>query len=350
AWVGPSGARAASAGLFLVAAAHAAAMAPGTNLGAAHPVAIGGGADETVSKKAERDAAAYLRSLAQQRGRDGRWFEEAVTQSASISADEALRKGVVDLVARDVQELLSALDGRTIEISGAQRVLRTGGLEPSPVRMSARQRILQVLLDPNLVYLLMILGFLGIFFELSNPGSIFPGVIGGLALILAFVGLQTLSFNYAGVLLVLLALVLFLLEVKITSYGLLGTGGVVCLLLGSLLLFRGSPEGHRLRVGVILPAVAVTALFFVFVVGKGLAAQRRRPVSGSEALVGELGRAVGPLGPDLEGKVFVHGEYWNATAADPVPAGTGVEVLAVEGMRLLVRRAAQPGQKEEKNA
>jgi len=337
AWVGPSGARAASAGLFVVAAAHVAAMAPGTNLGAAHPVAIGGkGMDETLAKKAEEDAAAYIRSLAQQRGRDPAWFEGAVVESKSLSAAEALEEGVVDLMAGSVAEVLAAAGGREIALVDRKVTLATAGLVAVAVPMSLRQRALRILADPNIAYLLLLLGFYGLFFELSNPGSIFPGVLGGLCLILAFVGLQTLPFNYGGVLLILLGLLLLLLEVKITSFGLLTVGGVVCLTLGSLMLFRTAEAFQRLSFGVVLPAVAATVAFFAFAVGKGLAAQRLRPVSGREGLVGDRGRALEPLAPGSPGKIFVHGEYWNAKTQEHVPQGGEVEVLGVEGMELRV--------------
>ncbi len=337
AWVGPPGARAASAGLFLVAASHLAAMAPGTNLGAAHPVALGGGAgDSTQKEKAAADAAAYIRSLAQQRGRDPAWFERAVLESASLSAEEALQAGVVDLVARDLPALLEELDGRTLAVAGRPVTLHTEGLQTRVVPRSARQRILAVLADPNVAYLLLLLGFYGLFFELANPGSIFPGVLGGLCLILAFVGLQTLPFSYAGVLLILLGLVLLLLEVKITSYGMLTVGGVVSLTLGSLLLFKTGEAYHRLSLGVVLPAVGATVAFFSFAVGKGLAAQRRRHVSGSESLVGKTARVLVPIRPGQVGKVFVHGEYWNARSDAELAEGQDAEVLAVDGMELKV--------------
>ncbi|GAB4268113.1 MAG: nodulation protein NfeD [Deferrisomatales bacterium] len=337
AWVGPSGARAASAGLFVVAAAHVAAMAPGTNLGAAHPVAIGGGGgDETLARKAEEDAAAYLRSLARQRGRDPEWFERAVVESESLAAEEALERGVIDLMASDLGGLLAALDGREVSLGDRKVGLRTKGLELERIPLSLRQKVLQVLSDPNVAYLLLLLGFYGLFFELSNPGSIFPGVLGGLCLILAFVGLQTLPFSYAGILLILLGLVLLLLEVKITSFGLLTVGGVVSLTLGSLMLFKTTEAYHRLSFGVVMPAVGATVAFFAFAVGKGLAAQRVRPVSGPQGLVGERGRALDALGPGRTGKVFVHGEYWNARAEVEVPPGAEVEILEVRGMEVRV--------------
>ncbi len=338
AWVGPAGSRAASAGLFIVAAAHVAAMAPGTNLGAAHPVAIGGGdGGGTLAKKAEEDAAAYLRSLARQRGRDPAWFEEAVRESRSLAAEEALDRGVVDVLAPSVDALLADLDGRRVRFGTAEVELRLKGARVEPVPMGLRHRILRVLSDPNVAYLLLLLGFYGLFFELANPGSIFPGVLGGLCLILAFVGLQTLPFRYGGVLLILLGLVLLILEVKITSFGLLTVGGVVCLVLGSLMLFKSNAAYYRVSWSVLVPAVAGTVAFFAFAVGKGLAAQKVRRRGGQEGLLGERGEAVEPLGPDRVGRVFVHGEYWNARSAESVDAGTPVEVARVEGLTLTVR-------------
>jgi len=292
--------------------------------------------DETLAKKAEEDAAAYLRSLAQQRGRDPSWFEKAVVESASLSAEEALAKGVIDLVAASPAALFGELNGRRISLADGTATLETLQLTAAPVPMSWRQRSLRVLADPNVAYLLLLLGFYGLFFELANPGSIFPGVMGGLCLILAFVGLQTLPFNYAGILLILLGLVLLLLEVKITSYGLLTVGGVVSLTLGSLMLFKTTEAFHRLSWGVVLPAVGGTVAFFAFAVGKGLMAQRLHRVSGREGLVGERGRVMVAVGSEKPGKVFVHGEYWNARADHGIAAGADVEVLGAEGMELRV--------------
>ncbi len=344
-WVGPSGARAASAGLFIVAAAHVAAMAPGTNLGAAHPVGLGGGQpDEVMSRKLEEDAAAYIRSLARQRGRDPAWFEKAVVESESLAAEEALEKGVIDLMAGDLGELLRKLDGRVVRFAGKEMRLETDGVRVVPVPVSLRQRVLRVLSDPNVAYLLLLLGFYGLFFELSNPGSVFPGVLGGLCLILAFVGLQTLPFSYGGILLIFLGLVLLLLEVKITSFGLLTVGGVVSLALGSLMLFKNADAYHQVSWAVLIPAVAATVAFFTFAVGKGLAAQRARKMGGHEGLVGERGEALEPLGPGREGRVFVHGEYWTARADEEIPEGAEVEVLEVKGLTLRVR--STDGEKE----
>ncbi len=339
AWVGPPGARAASAGLFVVAAAHVAAMAPATNLGAAHPVPLGGGADETVARKAAQDAAAYLRALARKRGRDPAWFERAVLESDSLAASEAVGRGVVDLMASDLGELLRQLDGRRLQFGSAEVVLETRHATARPVPLSLRQRVLKALSDPNVAYLLLMLGFYGLFFEFANPGAIFPGVVGGLCLVLAFVGLQSLPFNYAGILLILLGLVLLLLEVKITSYGLLTVGGVVALTLGSLLLFRTAEAYHRLSWVVLVPAVGATVAFCLFAVGKGLAAQRVPKKGGGEGLVGERGAVQEPVGPDRPGRVFVHGESWIARADEELPPGATVRVVAVRGLELHVEAA-----------
>ncbi len=339
AWVGPPGARAASAGLFVVAAAHVAAMAPATNLGAAHPVPLGGGADETVARKAAKDAAAYLRSLARKRGRDPAWFERAVMESDSLAAAEALEQGVVDLLAPDVGALLQKLDGRRLRFGSAEVVLETRDAVARPVALSLRQRVLRALSDPNVAYLLLMLGFYGLFFEFANPGAIFPGVVGGLCLVLAFVGLQSLPFNYAGILLILLGLVLLLLEVKITSYGLLTVGGVVSLTLGSLMLFKTAEAYYRLSWGVLVPSVGATVAFFAFAVGKGLAAQRVPKKGGGEGLVGERGTVQEPVGPDRPGRVFVHGESWVARADEDLPSGATVRVVAVQGLELRVASA-----------
>ncbi len=338
AWVGPAGARAASAGLFVVAAAHVATMAPGTNLGAAHPVALGGGkGSETAERKAESDAVAFIRALAQERGRSPEWFERAVAESASLAAADALAEGVVDGQARDLEELLAWLHGREVVVQGKGVVLHTQGQRVEEVPLSGRQRALRLLSDPNIAYLLLLLGFYGLFFEFSNPGSLFPGVLGGIFLILAFVGLQALPFRYAGVLLIAVGLLLLLLEVKIASFGLLTVGGVLALALGSALLVRTTEAYQRVSLGVMLPAVGATVVFFAFAVAKGLAAQRGQARSGREGLVGERGTALEALAAGRRGRVFVHGEYWHATAGEEIPAGSAVEVSGVEGLELRVR-------------
>ena len=260
-----------------------------------------------------------------------------VRASVSLSAEQALKDGVVDLIARDEGELLRLLDGRRVSRKGGEIVLRLAGASLQRAEMSPRERILSTISNPNVAYVLMMIGMLGVFFELANPGVILPGAIGGISLILAFYAFQTLPVNYAGVLLILLALILFIAEVKIVSHGMLTVGGVIAMTLGSLLLFESSAPYFRLSLPVVLTTVLVTTAFFLFAVTKAVKAHRRKPTTGSEGLLGELGRADTAIAP--EGKVFVRGEYWDARSDEPIDAGARVEVVAVEGMRLRVRRA-----------
>ena len=330
------GARAASAGAVIGIAADILAMSPGTNIGAAHPVSLGEKPDKVMQEKMLNDAEAYLEGIARKRGRNVEAAQSMVRQSTSLSAEKALDAKVIDLIAADRTELLKKLDGRVITRDGKDVVLRLAGAHVIISGMSARQRVLNTVSDPNVAYLLMMVGMLGLFFELSNPGVILPGVIGGISLILAFFAFQTLPVNYAGVLLILLALILFIAEIKIVSHGMLTVGGVVAMVFGSLLLFE-SPEPYlRVSWGVILTTVLATTLFFVFAVAKAVKAHRRRPISGSEGLVGEAGWADSDLAP--EGKVFVRGEYWEAWCDERINKGEKVAVAAVEGMRLKVKR------------
>jgi membrane-bound serine protease (ClpP class) len=312
-------------------------MSPGTHLGAAHPVGIGGAMDSVMSGKAENDAAAQIRGLASQRGRNAAWYENSVRESVSATAEEALALGVIDLVARDRGSLLTLLDGRTVALGDTTRLLATRDAIVKEIPMSLRYRLLHQLANPNLAYIFMILGFYGLYFELSNPGSILPGVVGGILLLVGLFAMQMMPVNYVGVLLIGFGMLLFLAEVKITSHGLLTLGGIVALVLGSLMLFDSAEEVYRVSLSVIIPAVAVTAGFFLFAVGAGIRAQRRRPVTGAEGLVGMVGKVIEPLSP--EGKVFLAGELWFAGADEPIEAGAKIIVKEVEGMRLLVRRS-----------
>ena len=335
-WIGPSGARAASAGVFVALAAHVAAMAPGTNIGAAHPVGIGGGGapDTTMMGKIVNDAVAYARSIASARGRNADWAERAVRESISTPAEEAVDLGICDLLAEDPAALLAAIDGREVRVGEETVRLETADLPIREFRMTWQDRILAVLTDPNIAYLLFLAGILGIFFELSNPGALLPGIIGGISLILALFAFQTLSVNFAGVLLILLAVVMFLLEIKVPSSGALMIGGVVSLALGSLMLFRTASGGPSVSLSVLIPALLLTAGFFLFAVTMALRAQRRRTVTGREGLVGEIARVVEDLDP--EGKVFLHGESWSARSDAPVSKGGRVRVVMVEGLELRV--------------
>ncbi len=344
-FVGPSGAQAASAGFFLLMAADFAAMAPGTNTGAAHPV---GGQGETIEgvmgQKVEQDAAANIRALAGRHGRNVALAEEAVVKSRSFTDQEALSLGLVDVVAADVPELLRALDGRACDklgvsgatgASGAAGRLRLAGARIVEVEMPRLQRLLAALVHPNIAYLLMTIGFLGIYFELAHPGAVLPGVVGAIALVLGLYALSVLPVNFAGVGLIVLALVFFVAEIKVTSYGLLAVGGIIALVLGSLLLFRDLDPALRLSRGLIGTTAVVAALVVGFLAVLAARAQRSPVNAGNAGLVGEVGRAIGELDP--AGRVFVHGEIWNADAEAPVRADQSVRVVGVEGLRLKVR-------------
>jgi membrane-bound serine protease (ClpP class) len=339
-YVSPSGARAGSAGVFLTLAAHVAAMAHGTNIGAAHPVSIGGigGGDtsKVMTEKVTNDAAAFARTLAQRHHRNVEWAEKAVRESVSATETEALELGIIDFVASSRDSLLILLNGRVIEVEGGSDTLATAHAQIRETPMNFRLRILSFITDPNIAYIFMLLGIYGLFFELYNPGAILPGIVGSLSLIVAFYSLQLLPLNWAGMLLILLGVVLFLLEIKVTSYGMLTIGGVVSMVLGSLMLFEPMKAGFHVGLELILAASITTALFFLFVVGKGLQAQRRKVITGKEGLVGETGMVTVAL--KLRGKVQVHGEWWDAEAKEPLEPGTEVKVTAVVGMRLRVEK------------
>jgi membrane-bound serine protease (ClpP class) len=340
-YVHPSGARAASAGVFITMAAHIAAMTPGTNIGSASPVAMGGQMDSTMTAKVTNDAAAYARSIATERGRNAEWAEAAVLEAVNVTALEAVDLNIIDLVSESVEELLTSVDGRVIELPTGDRVIYTAEARIEPVALTFRERVLTTLADPNIAYIFMMLGIYGLIFELQNPGAIFPGVVGAICLVLAFMSFQTLPLNIAGLALIALAIVLFILEIKITSYGVLSVGGVVAMLLGSLMLIDTAEPALRVSLGVIIIAVALTALFFMFAVGLGIRAQRARVATGSEGLVGELGEAATRLDPT--GKVNVHGEIWRAESAtgETIDEGAAVEVVQVAGLRLLVQPASR---------
>lgn len=339
-YVSPSSGRAASAGVFITMAGHVAAMAPGTNIGAAHPVALGGGEpDKTMKEKMENDSAAYLKSIAEQRGRNVAWAEDAVRKSLSVTEGEALKLKVVDLVAENIPALLKQLDGRTIALQNGPTVLHTANAAVRDFPMGLRLEFLKTLSDPNIAYLLMTIGTIGLIAELYNPGAILPGVVGAISLILAFYSFQSLPINYAGVLLFLLGIVFFILEASITSYGLLGIGGAVSMLLGSVMLIKTDAEFLQISWSVILPVIALTAAFSLFMVGMGVRAMRRRPMTGREEMVGLVGVATTALAP--RGQFAVHGELWEAVSECPLQAGTAAEVTRVEGLRLHVKPCSQ---------
>ena len=340
-YVGPTGARAASAGVFITMAAHVAAMAPATNIGAAHPVAIGGGVDKETLRKIENDAAAFARTIATERGRNADWAEKAVRQSVSVTEREAERLKVIDLVADSIPDLLAKIDGRTVKTAKGPVTLATKGAVVKAIEIGFRDRFLNVITDPNVAYILMMLGMLGLFFELSNPGVVLPGVIGGISLILAFFAFQSLPINFAGLLLILFAIVLFIAEIKVVSHGVLAIGGMVSMALGSLMLYDAAEAGFRVSWVVIVPTVALTGGLFLLAIALGVRAFARRPLLGVSGLIGQVGVARGALAP--AGQVAVQGELWNAVADGPVEDGAPVSIVGVTGLTLTVVRNGSAG-------
>jgi membrane-bound serine protease (ClpP class) len=342
-YVSPSGGRAASAGVFITLAGHVAAMTPGTNIGAAHPVAMGGGEmDKTMKEKVENDSVAYIKSLAEQRGRNVAWAEDAVRKSVSVTEREALKLKIIDLVVEDVPMLLKQLDGRTVPLQTGPTVLRTAGVAVREFPMGLRLELLKALSDPNIAYLLMTIGTIGIMAELYNPGAILPGIVGAISLILAFYSLQSLPVNYAGVLLVVLGIVFFILEATVTSYGLLAIGGVTSMILGSLMLMKTDAEFLQLSWGMIVPVVAFAAIATMFIVGMAVRVMHRQPMTGSEGMVGSIGVAKTALAP--QGQLAIHGELWEAVSEHPLQPGDQAEVTRVQGLTLYVKPVLQKGE------
>ncbi len=341
-YVGPAGGRAGSAGVYITYAAHVAAMAPNTNIGSATPVAMGEGGEQQMSPemraKVNNDATAFIRSLAEQHNRNGDWAEQAVRQGANVTAQEALRLGIVDIVAADVPDLMRQLDGRTVTTVAGPVTLHTGALSVERVQMGYVDALLHAISDPTIAYILLSLGTMGLFFELSNPGSVLPGMVGGICLLLGFYALGTLPVNYAGVLLMGFALLLFTVDVFAPTHGVLSTGGLISFILGSLLLFNVPEFGPWLGVSfwTIGGVSTVMAGFFVVVARLVARSQDAQVTTGREGLIGATGEARSALDPG--GMVFVDGALWDATAiGGQVAAGERVEVLALEGLRLTVR-------------
>jgi len=337
-YVAPKGARAASAGVFILYASHIAAMAPGTNVGAAHPVSMGGEkVDSVMAEKVTNDAVAYLTAIAKERNRNDKWAEKAIRESASIDAETALKLNVCEIIAEDEDDLIAQLNGWVVEVKEERRVLYT---EASPVRkitMNLKERLLLLITNPNIAYILLLLGIYGLFFELRNPGMIFPGVVGGICIILGFYALHLLPVNYAGVALILLSAILFILEIYITSGGLLTVGAVISLVLGSLILFESDVPFFRLSWEVIMIAVVIIAAFFIFLLSLGIRAQFKKRQTGREGIIGEVGVAKTDIKPS-GGTVFVHGEYWNAVSDTSIKKGCKVKVIDVEEMVLKVEK------------
>ncbi|MEW5797719.1 MAG: nodulation protein NfeD [Bacteroidota bacterium] len=338
-FVAPQGSRAASAGVFITMAAHIAVMAPGTNIGAAHPVSGQGEMDSVMSGKVTNDAAAFIRAISGKRNRNIQWAEDAVRNSVSITETEALEENVIDFIASNRAALLDSLDGRRVVVEKDTITLATTSAAIIEREMNWQYDILNILSDPNISYILFLIGIYGLFFELYNPGSVFPGVAGAIAMILALYSMQTLPINYAGLALIIVGIILFLLEIKITSYGLLSIGGVIALFLGSIMLYQsdGSIEFVEVSLGVIIPLVIFTALFFFFVVGAGLKAQQRKVTTGESGIVGAEAVAITHLNPT--GQVRLQGETWAAeSVSGKIEKNSKVVVVEIHGLSLKVKK------------
>lgn len=345
-YVSPSGARAGSAGVFITMAAHIAAMAPGTNIGAAHPVGMQGQSDPILTEKSTNDAAAFVRSIAEKRNRNAIWAEDAVRLSVSITDSEALAENVINLIAENDQDLFDKVNGLTVVTPSGQKVLNTRNATVQSAEMGFFLKVLSRISDPNIAYVLMMIGFFGIIFELFNPGAIFPGIVGGISLILAFYAMSSLPVNYAAIALIVFGIILYLLEIKVTSHGMLAIGGTISVLLGSMFLFRTSSTESvtALSWAVIITTTLVTLLFFLFIVGMGLRAQRLKPASGGGALVGRSGVALTDLSP--EGMVRVTGETWKAVAEGGfITQGKEIRVSGMKGLTLHVTEHTESEEK-----
>jgi membrane-bound serine protease (ClpP class) len=335
----PSGSQSASAGVFITLSANIAAMAPGTNIGAAHPVSLQGAQDSVMMEKATNDAAAFIRTISEKRKRNVQWAEDAVLKSVSITEREALEKNVIDLIAKDVGDLLEKINGERVETSQGMKIINTKNAEVIYIEMTLAEKILSILSDPNFAYILLMLGIYGLFFELYNPGAILPGVIGGICLILAFYSLSTLPVNYAGLALIIFAVILFVLEIKVVSHGILSIGGIISLLLGSMMLIKEESvlEAMEISMNIIILIVVLTALFFLFAITFAIKAQRKKPVTGPEGIVGETGIAFSNLKPD--GEIKVHGEIWNAESiGGEIKRGEEIIVTKIINLKLFVKR------------
>lgn len=331
-YVSPSGARAASAGVMITMAADIAAMAPGTNIGAAHPVGAGGREiDETMSAKVVNDMVAHARSVAERKGRNADWVEKAIRESVAVTETEALEQNIIDLVAKDLDDLIAQIEGRPVADKG---ILNLKDAPRQTVKEDLRIKILKAISDPNIAFILFLLGAAGLYFELSHPGAVFPGVVGGICLVLSIFAFQMLPVNYVGILLIGLALIFFILEIKVTSYGMLSIAGVVSLFLGAIMLYEGEDPTVRLAWSVLIPTVGLVSAFFVGIAGLAFRSQSAATRTGQRGLLGKVGVVKQALDPD--GKVFVHGELWKATSAVPIENGRKVRITGVEGLTLTV--------------
>ncbi|TMI98343.1 MAG: nodulation protein NfeD [Bacteroidetes bacterium] len=338
-YISPGGAQAGSAGVFITLAAHIAAMAPGTNIGAAHPVTLQNQIDSIMNEKVTNDAAAFIRSIAEKRHHNIEWAENAVRKSFSYSETEALKDSAIDIIAKSETDLLAKIDGKIVYLSSGTKTLHTASAIVKEHKMSAWEKILNIISDPNIAYILFLLGLYGLMFELYNPGSILPGIVGVIALILALYSMHTLPINYAGLALIIFSVILFLLEIKIVSHGLLAIGGIISLLLGSMMLIKSSSSLEMVKISrsIIISATIVTALFFLFVVGLGIKAQRRKVVTGIEGLVGDIGEVMETLSPI--GIIKVQGEIWNAESlSGTINNGEKVKIKEMKNLKLFVEK------------
>jgi membrane-bound serine protease (ClpP class) len=338
-YVSPGGAQAASAGVFITMAAHIAVMSPGTNIGAAHPVSMQGEQDSIMSEKATNDAAAFIRSISEKRNRNIKWAEDAVRKSLSLSETEALKQNVIDLISPNINDLLKKINGREIETTIGKKVLNTFDAKVNELEMTLSLKLLTILSDPNIAYILFMIGLYGLLFEIFNPGVIFPGVIGGICIILAFYSMHTLPINYAGLALIVFAIILFVLEIKVVSHGILSIGGVISLIIGSIMLINveSGLEVVKISWEVIALFVILTVLFFAFAITLGIQAQKRKPITGAEGLIKQTAEAITNLNP--EGDVKVHGEIWNAESIDgKIEANRLVEIVQVKNLKLIVKK------------
>ncbi|HET7754176.1 MAG TPA: nodulation protein NfeD [Anaeromyxobacteraceae bacterium] len=351
-WVGPAGARAGSAGVFITLAAHYAGMHPASNIGAAHPVLAGGQdvkqqAGEDMAKKIENDTAAFARSIAAERGRNADWAEKAVRESVSVTAEEARKLKVIDEVAPDLATLVADANGKTVKVAGRQTQIHTRNAVLEPQRMTIRQRTLSFIADPNVAALLLLVGMMGLALEMYHPGSIFPGALGALCLFLSFMAMRVIPVNAGAVVLLVAGVAMLIAEAWLPTHGLLGVGGAACLVIGTLLFidrdapdYQFDPEAFQMSPIVVWPTPIVLAGIVAFVGWKVVGSRRARLVAGAPGLVGESGEALGDVGPE-GGMVFVHGEYWSARSAQPIPKGARVRVVAVDGLVTTVEREAQ---------
>lgn len=339
-WVGPSGAGAGSAGVFITLAAHVAAMAPGTNIGAAHPVAGGGQEVKGVmGEKIENFTASFSESIAQKRGRNAEWAIQAVRKSVAITESDALKKNVIDIVAKDIDDLLEQADGRKVDLDGKITVLALKDAKVIRHEMSLKQKVLNTLADPNIAYLLMMAGLLGLYMEFSHPGVIFPGVAGAICLLLALASFQLLPLNYTGLALIALGIGLLVAEMFVPSFGVLGVGGIIALAIGSLLLFDTESSDLIVDRSIVFTAVGTVGAIMLALSFLVFKSQKLTQTTGMDGLIGEIGEVRVKLSP--MGKVFVHGEYWNAEADSEIDVGAKVEVTGYQGMRLKVSRSSK---------